>query len=58
MTPAQADRLNRVRAENTPCGIRVTARQLPGGVVRITEREQGEEPVVTLMGPDGQYLDR
>lgn len=57
MTPDQAARLDRVRNESAAGGTRVTARELPSGFVRVTERERGEEPVAAMLGPDGNYID-
>lgn len=58
MTPAQATRLGRIRAESRAGGTRVAARELPSGFVRVTERERGQKPVVSMLGRDGNYIDR
>lgn len=57
LTTAQTARVAAARQEAKAGGTRITTRQLPGGLVVVTDHDPHDGQTVTAtMGKDGNYL--
>lgn len=57
-TPAQTLRLTRIRKDIKGTGYRITTRQLPAGLIEITEHLGRTKAAVSVLGTDGNYIDQ